>query len=188
MLKWLKDKAGKKEGAMTLLYVFLIFIALLVVIGFYDILIRSYTIDEIQSNMDMAGVSALQTSVDETHLRVGEFVIDEHVAKGTFRATLTNTMNGADKILSYRFINSEVELYKDTFGLGQTSKSREQALIDSTIVIVVESSQIFDVVPGAYDTYYNSRDNAYFDVTYLGKTDDGKVELSVRSVSRVVYR
>lgn len=188
MMKKIKSLLGKKEGASTILYVIIIFIAILIITAFTDMLIRSFTTSELQSSMDIAGVSSLQTGIDETKLRVEIFEVDSHVVEATYKNLVMKQLNASEKVKSYRFIRTDVENYNSNFGLGISKKNRPQALIDSTMIIVVESSQVFDFFPGAYKTYYDSKDSANFDISYLGKTEDGKVELSVRSVSRIVYR
>jgi hypothetical protein len=187
-MKKVKSFFSKKEGTFAILYVILIFVGILVIVGFTDVLVRNYTIDEVQSNMDVSGVSALQAGVDKTKLRVGKFEVDDHAVISKYKQMMQNQLKNADKIKSFTFVRTKVELYNSDFGLGNTNRKRPQALIDSTMVIVVDSSQMFDLIPGAYQSYYNSFDDSTLDVNYLGKNDDGKVELSIRSVSRIVYR
>lgn len=189
---------SEKKGGFSLLYVIVIFIAMLIAIGFLDILSRNFHMNELQSSMDIAGVSALQKGVDETKLHVGfrdengqllDNIIDVHAVESTYKQFVRDFLNDSNEIIDYRFVKTDVEFDPNsTYGLGQTSKGRPQALIDSTVVIVVDNSQMFDLVPGAYKTYYDSKDGTFFDVNFLGTTEDGKVELMIRSVSRIVYR
>lgn len=178
-----------KKGGFSIIYVIAIFVAMLIAIGFMDILSRSYHMDEIQSSMDIAGISALQTGVDETKLRVEVFEIDEHVVKSNYKKLIRNNLDNMGGIVSYKIYDPDVDFDPNsTYGLGSTSKGRPQAVLDSTVVIVVENSQMFDLIPGAYETFYDSKDGKYIDVKYNGTTEDGKVELIIRSVTRIVYR
>lgn len=187
-MKVLKSFLRNTKGAFSILFVILIFIGVLIATAFMDMLVKSYTLQEVQSVMDVAGVSALQTGVDTRKLRVEIFDVDKHVVESNYKKLVSERMNESNKILSHKFVRTNVETFTETWGLGVTGKSRPQALIDSTMIIVIENSPMWDLIPGANETFYNSRDGEYFDVTYLGKTKDGKVELSIRSVSRIVYR
>lgn len=168
--------------------VIITFIGIILAIGFTDILMRSFTIQEVQSTMDVAGVSALQIGVDQTKLRVEIFDVDEHVVESEYERMVSEILSQGDRIQSFHFIRTDVEQFTSNFGIGGTGKSRPQARLDSQMVIVVDNSQLFDLIPGAYKTFYDSKDGEYFDVNFNGITEDGNVELIVRSVSRVVYR
>jgi len=187
-MKSLKCFLRNTKGAFSILFVILIFIGVMIATAFMDMLVKSYTLQEVQSVMDVAGVSALQTGVDSRKLRVEIFDVDKNVVESNYKRLVSERMNESQKIINYRFVRTTVETFNENWGLGITGKSRPQALIDSTMVIVVENSPMWDLIPGANETFYNSRDGEFFDVTYLGTTQDGQVELSIRSVSRIVYR
>jgi hypothetical protein len=188
IMKSLKRLLNNKDGGFSILFVILIFIGIIVMVGFLDITVRSYTINELQSNMDVSGVSSLQSGIDKTKLRVEIFDVDKHIVEANYKKMISERLNEAENIESFHFIKTDVETFNSDFGLGKSSKTRPQALLDSTIVIVVDNSQMFDLVPGSYKMYYDSKSSDYFEIQYNGKTDDGKVELIVRSVSRLVYR
>lgn len=185
----LREFLRKKDGGFPIIFVILIFVGCMVAVGFTDLLVRNYTMDEVQSKMDVAGISSLQSGVNTEKLRVQEFVVDKALVKNNYMTMMRQTMQNSDKIKDYKFYGEpKVDVINSKFGIGNSSQNRPQAIIDSTMIIVVDSSQVFDLIPGAYDRYYNSKDGQYFDVKYNGKNEDGKVELSVRSVSRLVYR
>ena len=162
-----------KKGAFSILYLIITFIAIILAVGFSDMLVRSYTIEEVQSNMDIAGVSSLQTGIDNTKLRVQQFDVNKNVVESNYKKLVSERLDDSTQIDSFKFVRTEVKVFNGKFGLGQTTKQRPQALIDSTMVIVVNNSQMFDLIPGSYRSYYNSYDNSYFDVNYLGKNEDG---------------
>jgi len=176
------------KGAFSIWFAILAFLAVLIITALGDALVRGYVINEVQSIMDVAGTSALQTGVDQTKLRLEIFEVNKNVVESNYKAMVSEELNRSQKIAGYRFLDTEIEVFNENWGLGQSSKSRPQAMLDSTMVIVVEGSPVFDLIPEAYQWFYNSRGNSYFNVSYIGQTNDGKVELLVRSVSRIVYR
>lgn len=190
------NKLKKKDGAFSIIAVLVVFIACMVGIGFTDMLIRSYTMNELQSIMDTSGVSALQQGVDRVKLRIEEFDVDEHVVESVYKDLVTKRIDDSERILDYQFVRTKVDLMLEgdelnkwgKWGVGYSSKKHPQARLDSTMIIVVGNSHVFDMVPGLYRTFYDSRNDTNFAVTYMGKTEDGNVELAVRSVSRIVYR
>lgn len=176
------------KGAFSIWFAILAFLGVLTITALGDVLVRGYVINEVQSIMDVAGTSALQSGVDQTKLRLEIFEVNKNVVESNYKAMVSQELNRFPKIAGYQFLDTDVEVFNENWGLGQSSKSRPQAMLDSTMVIVVEGSPVFDLIPGANQWFYHSKSNSYFDVSYIGKTNDGKVELLVRSVSRIVYR
>lgn len=184
----LKRFLKNTKGNFSILFVILVMIAVLVVAAFLDIVSRSWTIQEVQSVMDVAGVSALRTGVDETKLRLEQFDVDANVVESSYIRMITNQLEGSSKINDFRFIRTKVTKYNENWGMGQASKARPQAMIDSTVIITVEANPLFDLIPGTARWFYDSKSQTNFQVTYNGQTQDGEVELTIRSVSRIVYR
>lgn len=182
--KFLKDN----RGSFSILFVVLIFIGVMVVTFFVDMMRQTYTLQEVQSIMDTASVSALRTGVDETKLRVQIFDVDKNTVENSYKRLVTNLIDESSNISDFRFTRTKVETFTENWGTGETTKSRPQALLDSSMIITVESSPILDMIPGVEETFYDSRGGSNFEVNYMGRTQDGKVELAIRSVSRIVYR
>lgn len=187
-MKRLWKERHKKEGSFALLFVILCFIAVLVITGFIDILRQSHLMNESQSVMDVASITALRAGVDEERLRVEELVVDEGVVISGYKKAVKETMESYGDVLDVRFVKTKTEVYKEKWGTGVTGKERDQVLLDSTIILTVKSSIVFDTLPMLADRYYDARSNEEFYVTYLGQDEDGRMEISIRSVSRLVYR
>ncbi|MBP1308770.1 hypothetical protein JOD82_001790 [Paenibacillus sp. 1182] len=184
----LKQLLKNKKGSFSILFVILIFIGVMMVTAFVDILIESWSMQEVQSVMDTSGVSALRASVDETKLRIGEFDVEKNVAISEYKKLVSMRLKDTKKIKSVHFNPIEIESFTEKWGTGETKKARPQVLLDSSVVIVVSGSTIFDLIPGTAEKFYNSRRGSDFEVSYLGTNNDGNIELAVRSVSRLVYR
>lgn len=187
-MKRLKQMLKNKKGSFSILFVILTFIGVLIVTAFVDILIESWTIEEVQSIMDTSSVSALRVGVDETKLRVGIFDVDKNIVKSKYEQLVGGLISSSKKIKSYKFVSTNVQTFTENWGTGVTTKSRPQALVDSRMIIIVEGSPTFDLIPGTAKTFYDSRSGSNFQVSYVGTTKDGNIELAIRSVSRIVYR
>ncbi|WCF11731.1 hypothetical protein NDS46_30775 (plasmid) [Paenibacillus thiaminolyticus] len=177
-----------RKGNFSILFVTLVFVGVLVATAFLDILFSSWSMQEIQSTMDVAGVSALRTGVDETKLRLEIFEVDKNVVENSYKRMVSNFLDNSEKIIDYRYTRTKVDSYVENWGLGVSSKARPQAIIDSSMVITVEGSSLFDMVPGAAKVFYDSRSGSNFEVKYVERTQDGDIQLAIRSVSRIVYR
>lgn len=181
-----------KKGAMSLLFVILAFISVLVITGFIDMLGKAFAIDEIQSIMDVAGNSALQAGVDKTKLRLEIFEIDESFVKSSYLQQVRTTVDAGSNRLIKNFSigsgNINLKTINGTWGLGQTSKSRPQAILDVVAKVQIASSSVFDNIASIQNLFYSSLSNSSFQITYNGVTQDGNIELIIRSVNRIVYR
>lgn len=187
-MKKLWKERMNKEGSFSILFVILCFIGVLLIIGFTDILRQSHLLNESQSVMDVASITALRAGVDEERLRVEELVVDEGIVVSGYKKAVKETMESYSDVYDVRFVKTKTEVFKENWGIGITGKEREQVLLDSTIILTVKNSVIFDTLPMLADDYYDARSGEDFYVTYLGQDEDGRMEISIRSVSRLVYR
>lgn len=181
-----------KQGSMSLLFVILAFISILVITGFVDMVGKAFAIDEVQSIMDVAGNSALQAGVDKTKLRVEIFNIDESFVKSSYLQQVKIAVNaGSNRLIKNLDIspsNIKLKTINGTWGLGQTSKSRPQAILDVVAKVQITSSSVFDNISSIQNLFYSSLSNSSFQISYNGITQDGNIELIIRSVNRIVYR
>lgn len=180
--------SNSKEGSFAIPFVLLIFIALMVVTGFTDLIQKRYVMEEAQSVMDMAGTSALQAGVDEVELKHGNFVIHEDVVREKFVNLVSNTLDNFNNVNYINFRQIDVWTEYSTYGLGESSEPRNQAFIDAVMVMEVNGSPYFNIDQHASKVYYDARRNENFTVSYLGESPEGKQQLMVRSVSRIVLR
>lgn len=176
------------RGSFSIIFVIVAFVGALTITAFVDMLSRSFLIGEVQSMMDIAGTTALRMGVDEVYLRAEEFRFNRNEVEIRYRQMIDEQLRNSPKILNYKFVDLDVSAFNSTFGLGETRKSRWQGMIDSTIMVQIEQSPVFDLIPGVSESFYDARSSTYFHVSYAGQTEDGRVELLVRSVTRIVYR
>lgn len=176
-------------GFFSILYVILAFIACIIITGMIDIMKESYSINEVQGIMDVAGVSALNASIDREEIRNDEFKYNENKAKVVFREIMESRIGNSTMIDSYEIVDLRITNQGvSDFGLGEGNVTAQQIILDSTILLRVNTSMMFDIFPQVQKQYYRSYLGDSVNVSISGQTEDGQTELLVRSVSRLVYR
>lgn len=214
LIELLKSKTSNKRGAFSILMVVLTLILVTALTAYMDILNQKWTLNEVQTVMDTAGINTLQNQVNNAALRAeilsldaGNNISDQDYAdrsKGTFtpseqqkyksdmaiyyKSELEKQIKDRTNITEYEVERVDITFSYDDWGLGKTTKKLPQITLDAVVRMRVEQSGVFDNSIGVRRTMYSARNNANFTVTYNGKTDDGQTELIVRSVTRLVYR
>lgn len=212
----LYKKLKNKKGSFALISAIFIFIVVLAITMYTDVIIKKWTINEVQSVMDASGTNTLKMSVDTEALKREESI--------QFKGDGSTKLKPNDLQAQARYKNKIIELYKnelakqigengtitkldvyrvdvdfivpdpnktvqdDKFGLGRGEKTRPQIILDSTVTMRVKNSSYFDVTNGIDKQVYSSKENETFSVTYKGTKENGEAELAIRSVSRLVYR
>jgi hypothetical protein len=187
-MKKIKHFLKNKKGSFSILFVILAFIGIIVITATSDILRQAYVLNEVQGIMDVAGVSALNYSVDKESLRGEEFKYDEESLVSKYRDIVNLRINTGDTISYKEFIKTEVIHEKSSEGLGQYSNTNDQLWLKSVMLIRVKTSNLLDLIPSLEKNFYDSQSKGNFRITVNGQTEDGETELIIRSVSRLVYR
>ncbi|HCL4480277.1 TPA: hypothetical protein N2D99_002365 [Clostridium botulinum] len=206
MVEKIKKKIKEKKGSYSIISVIVVFIVVLAITAFADITSKAWTLNEVQSIMDISGVNALQSTIDTKILRDEIFGTDKdngvdtttgNVTLGDYKTKIVNKfiieMNKYVKtnnnIVAFNVERADVDFtYNDTWGLGDSAKKRPQIVLDTVSTIRIKNSSKFDTLNGITKSIYSSRNNNTFTVTYAGTKEDGTIELIIRSVTRIVYR
>jgi hypothetical protein len=204
MLKNLKNQ----KGSFAIISAVLVFVVILAISAYSDMITKRWTINEVQSVMDASGSNTLKKTVDLDYLRAEILATDENNSadtnqnpENTVKATdyknkikqeyvkeLKSQIATNDTITELDVQTVEVSFDYDTFGLGESEKPRPQISLDAVTKMKVNSHEFMDNLDGMTADIYSSRNNNTFTVEYAGRTADGQVELVVRSVTRLVYR
>jgi hypothetical protein len=204
MLKNLKNQ----KGSFAIISAVLVFVVILAISAYSDMITKRWTINEVQSVMDASGSNTLKKTVDLDYLRAEILATDENNSadtnqnpENTVKATdyknkikreyvkeLKSQIATNDTITALDIQTVEVSFDYDTFGLGESEKPRPQISLDAVTKMKVNSHEFMDNLDGMTADIYSSRNNSTFTVEYAGETADGQVELVVRSVTRLVYR
>lgn len=202
------NRVNNKKGGFAIIGVIAIFIIVLTIAAYISILSKTFTLGEIQSIMDISGVSALEKVVREKELKEEIFAINDEskvdtVDKKAFKLedckaeittvydTLINKAVNTNSNITYFKVNShDVTFEYSGWGLGENAsgKKRPQIILDTLATVKVKTSNAFNFNDSLERKFFNAKNNTSFTVNYQGKTENGESILLIRSVTRVVYR
>lgn len=198
-------KLQNNKGSFAIISAVLVFVVILAISAYSDMIAKRWTINEVQSIMDASGANTLKNTVDLTYLRAEILATDENNTADTATKLVATTdyknkikkayikelesqVSTNQTITDLNVQTVDVSFNYDTFGLGESEKPRPQITLDSVTKLKVTSQEWMDNMDGMSADVYSSRNNSTFTVQYAGKTADGKTELIIRSVTRLVYR
>lgn len=212
-LNHIQERIKNKDGVFSIIAVMLILIIATIIAGYTDIIVKKWTINEVQAVMDLSGGNTLKKNVDLNQLyqeKIGgagfrsdksedqvreelKQAVDERYLEKleeAYRQELSNQVKVNDTIQSVKLENVRASFDYSTFGLGKnkSERPRPQFAIDALVRLEVSTSNHFDIGENYTSQVFNSFDNANFSVTVVDKANDGKQTLLVRSVTRLVYR
>lgn len=204
------DKILKNsKGAFSILAVIVVFILILGMTAFIDITTKTYIENEIQGNMDMAGITALQTSVDRDKLRAEMMAYNDNsidvenrknvvikkssnyktVIENKYKSEISKYVKvNSDYIKSFTPKRIEVYFEYSDNGLGESTMKRPQIVIDATYIAEIKVSNEFDTIGNFTRQMKDGFKNKDFSITANGKAKDGYSNVVIRSVTRQVMR
>jgi|HigsolmetaAR206D_1030411.scaffolds.fasta_scaffold00003_141 uncharacterized membrane protein len=214
-MKRLKALWKNERGAYSLIAAILVVILATCLTAYVDIVNMKWALNEVQSVMDSAGINTLQNQVNNKALRAeilslsssnsdltDQDYADTNNQKFTpaeqkkykeemrkyYYEEIAKQIKTADKVVDYDVERVDITFSYDDWGLGDTTGKLPQITLESVVRMRVATTPFFDMSSNVSKTFYSSRNNANFTVTYNGVTEDGKTELIVRSVTRLVFR
>lgn len=203
-----------KKGNISIVMVIAVVIATIVVTGLVDILNRTYTLKEVESIMDMCGVSTLESVVQDKQLKEEIFSYNDEneadintqtkktdnntsIVSAKYKQLMNSAIKTNSNLKKVNITNTNVEFIygkgktanDGVFGLGKSKKARPQIVLFTTAEIYIKTSNSSFNIPEVVEKeFFNSRSNSKFKIRYKDKTADGYTVLTVRSETRVVYR
>nr|WP_162182149.1 hypothetical protein [Jeotgalibacillus malaysiensis] len=207
----LKSRLNNEKGSYSIIAVMLIFIILIAVAAYTDMITKRWTINEVQAVMDLSGGNTLKKHVNLNELyqeKIGdgrftsdknkeqikselEAAVDEDYLRkieDAYKEELFNQIKVNDTISSVQVTNLDVDFGYTNEGLGEKATPRPQFVIDSVVQLEVKTSNQFDTGANYTSQVFSSFNSSNFEVTVIDKPKDGKQTLAVRSVTRLVYR
>lgn len=201
MMKKLRDN----KGSFAIISAMLVFIVVLCIAYYSDTIAKRWVINEVQAIMDSSGTNTLKSTVDTEYLRKEILASDannpidvnirqldtvkyKNKIKQAYIKEISSQVATNDTITSLDVKDVEVSFDYDTFGLGESKKSRPQITLKALTTLKVDSHPMVNSLEGSTAEIYNSRNNDTFQVKYGGVDENGDVTLAVYSVTRLVYR
>lgn len=184
-----------KKGGISIIFAMFALIMVVAIAAGRNIIFKKASLREVQSAMDISGVSALRSAInnDEQRLQGGgnntivTDVFDEQKAKTIYKTLLQQSLNHQNYISSYEIIDIKVGTHQDSKWRFDDNKARKEAFINSTIVVRYNAG-MFDNLFLEEKTYYHSKEDEIKTYQYTGVNGDGLAEILVHSTSRIVFR
>ena len=205
----IKKKIKDKNGSIAIIGVILALIIVTIITAYVNITNSSWVVNEVQSIMDLSNTNALQLSVDsdmlkkemlaieqknyvtsDGHVKVNQDMLNKIVGNN-LKAQLANNIKTSSLIDSVQIKYIKPELLYTNWGLnydGNKEKARPQLILDSVVQVTLKHSKEFDNLDSKTIKTYNARTGNDIQISVDGKSGDGKVVLTVRSLTRMVYR
>ena len=206
----IKKVLKQKKGNLSILGIFLVLIVITVIAGTININNASWIVNEVQSIMDISATNALQNSLDTKALRDeiisvlgsdssvendGKVVVEQDkvnkIVKDKYIQEINRAIKTNDLIKSFKIVRFNSELEYSSWGLNygtNTNKRRPQLSIDSVIQITLKYNEKYDGLNTKNLNVYDAKSGGNFTINVAGKTNDGEIILTVRNLSRLVYR
>lgn len=196
MIKRLKEKTRGKKGDVSLLWVLLGFIVILTFQGHVDILNQQSIINDVQQKMDVAGLNALNSTVDIQELQRNEDLFQkkltnedfkehyEHDILQTYRDELYSSIAISGIFTNVEILSNNVEFISapDEGVLG-----REHILLDSVVRITMKGFGNFKQNDGE-QLMFELGQEGNTKVTSIRQNNEGFVELYLHNQTRLQYQ
>lgn len=208
---------NNKKGSISIMGIIIALILVTVITGFMNVLASSYVYNEVQSIMDLSSINAMQYSIEDEALKreilgvenpSGQLEDDTIIhSDGTFnnkviqskinqtllkyyRRELSNQIKSNSLIKNYKIVNCNGELEYDSWGANYNGqkKQRPQLSFNSVVQVTIKSDKEFDTVDNYSLKLFNARNKGTINISVDGKTADGNLVLTIRTLSRLIYK
>lgn len=185
------NRLKDKSGVISVLFVIAIFITAIIAMAFVSIGNKLIAINEVQGIMDIAGVMALRSAIDETEWRLENLVVDKSEARNAFINTTNSSVGeyvGSDKLLK-DFKLQSVRVYEHDETKVKSLQGKNAYYLEATGVATYSTYSFVDRATMHVVSFFDflTMDD-YSSVAVGGRNEDGDVEVVVRTVSRLNLR
>lgn len=211
-LKQKKQPLKNEKGYFSLLYLVVILIAIVGFVTFANITVHSYVLREVQGIMDTSALNALRMSVSS------ELLKDEYLGvmngsdssekeqmnltdssgisgyvqsqvRHAYQTELNQYLKTSNYLESIAIRQADVYFEKGTHGVG-TSTERVYIVLDSVVDVLLEQLGSENYGGTFYNRQYSSamEEDGSFQIISSTPAEDGKVQIVVRSVTKLTYR
>lgn len=205
-----------KKGSISVVGVIITIIIVTVISGYISILNSSWVYNEVQSIMDLCSTNTLQQSIDSEVLRkeilgVKEFRSDSSgndtkitdtgvghvnnqkitsILKNMYQAELNKNVRTNNMIQKIQLVSFDADLTYNSWGAtyNNKAKNRPQLRLDAVTQITLKANSKFDASNNYSIKYFNAKNNGNINIQVSDITGDGRVILTVRTLSRVLYK
>lgn len=215
MFSVVKKKLHNQDGAITIIGAIICLIVIIVFSAYISINKTSWATSEIQSIMDITATNTFQNVLsskalkkeivklnsndnqlyianDNIHVSPVDPRVDK-VLKDEYSKQLAKSLSSNNSVIkNYKIVKFRGNLEKSKWGIN---KNRPQIVIDSVVQATINNSKDWDPNNFYKIKFKNARnkdimtdDNHDITIDVNGRSDDGEIILTIRSLSRMIYR
>lgn len=214
----MKNIIKNKKGSISIVGIIITIIIVTALSGYMSIMNSSWVYNEIQSVMDLCATNALQQSIDSQALRKEILGVSDpttgnsgtdtsignngqwqnnvnlkkvnNILEGLYRAELDKNISTNDMITNINLVSFDADLVYESWGAtyNGTAKKRPQIRLDAVTQITLKTNSEFDGLNNYNVKFFNAKNGKDFSIKVSGVTGDGRVVLTVRTLSRVLYK
>lgn len=214
----MKNIIKNKKGSVSIVGIIITIIIVTALSGYLSIVNSSWVYNEVQSIMDLCATNALQQSIDSKALRKeilgvtdpttgssgtdtsigdkgnGKDSVNKNkvnaILKSLYEAELSKNMGTNSMITNIKLVSFNSDLVYESWGAtyDNTAKKRPQLRLDAVTQITLKANSQFDGLNNYNVKFFNAKNGSNFNIQVNGVTGDGKVVLTVRTLSRVLYK
>jgi len=195
------QKLYERKGDISITLVILVLISLTFITGYYNAVKIEYSMDEIQSDLDIVGVATLEQIIDYKILKDEIYGLDSKnkVEYNGANLVLQNYKDqikteyrslvsfNTDIVPRYSIVSQDVYFERSTWGTGNSGNSLPQIVIETVMRLQINISEGHDYTRVLERSFYSSKSNKNLQVLSVGKGNDGKTEIVIRSTVRSLY-
>ena len=188
----------KNKGETSILLVIIIIITLIWISGYYKMVKEEFAMDEIQSILDITGITTLEKVIDHQLLKDELFGLDannkmdisganqvlsdyEDQIKREYRKSLKFNK----KLIPSYTINVQ-DVYFENSNWGKEGVS-PQIVLETVMTLELNIGSGHDFLRENNRDFYSGKKNDVMKIESIGSTTDGKTEIIIRSTVRSVY-
>lgn len=194
-------KILNNKGEISILLVILVLVSLFFATAYFNAIKIGYAMDEIQSNLDIAGVATLEKAINyeilkdeiygldkynRIHYNGAEILLDNYENQITGEYSELLSFNRRI-IRSYRINSQDVYFERSSWGTGSLGTT-PQIVIETIMTFELSISRGHDYQNVLSKVFYSSKKNSSIEVLSIGSTSDGTTELVIRSTVKSIYR
>lgn len=207
-----KSILKNQKGSFSIIGIILTITIVTIIAGYISINRNTWVNSELQSIVDISSLNALNASIDEEKLKNQIFAVKgtkayidtkvsdlkvkgdtsgiNSVVANNFQKELNKQVRVNSMIESITVKSCKSELQVTSWGTnkGVSNLKRPQLILDSVVQVVVKNTAEFDSMGAHTLSYTDAKTGNIMSISVDGVTKDGKVVLTVRCLSRIVYR
>jgi hypothetical protein len=190
-----------KKGEISITLIILVLTSMVFIAGYYNAVKINYAMDEIQSNLDIVGVSTLEKLTNFNILKDEIYGIDKQNKidyyganqvlknyKDIIKTSYKNELNFDSSVIrSYSIVSQDIYFERSTWGTGNSRDQKPQIVLETVMKFIIKISRGHDYTSRLIRNFYSSKSNKNLQVLSVGSLSDGRTELVVRSAVRSIY-